>query len=123
MRRFISLFIAILMFILMQWSVRQINVHLAQTSQFFIFGYLGILVKIFGYQLIAILLLKDTLLVSSRKLSRTFIGLLGLFLVNALVMWLLLNHGVWLGKPYVPFAYVDGIVWMFGLMLAEYILK
>ena len=104
MRRFISLLIAIFVFVLMQWGVRQINVHLAQTYQFLIFGYLGILVKIFGYQLIAILLLRDTLLVNSRKLSRYFIGLLGLFLVNAFVMWLLLNHGVWLGKSYIPFA-------------------
>lgn len=123
MRRFISLLIAIFVFILMQWGVRQINIHIAQTSQFFVFANLGLLVKIYGYQLIAILLLKDTLLVNSRKLSRYFIGLVGLFLVNAFVMWLLLNHGVWLGRAYIPYAYIDGIVWMFGLLVAESLLK
>jgi len=38
-------------------------------------------------------------------------------------MWVLCNHGVWLNKVYIPFAYIDGIVWMVGLLLAEYVLN
>lgn len=123
MRRFISLLIAVLVFIAMQWGVKELNAIASATFQIFPFGYLAMLVRIFAYQLIAILLLKDTLLMNSRKLPRYFTGLVSLFLVNALVMWVLYNHGVWLNKAYIPFAYIEGVVWIFGLLMAEFLLN
>jgi hypothetical protein len=123
MRRFLSLLVAIVVFVGMQWAVGALNAYASQTFQVFPYGYLAMLVRIFGYQLIAILLLKDSLLMNSRKLPRTFTGLVTLFLVNALVMWVLYNHGIWLNRVYIPFAYIDGIVWMVGLLMAEYVLN
>ncbi len=123
MRRFISLLIAVVVFVAMQWGVKEINAIAVETYKMFPYGYLAMLVRIFGYQLIAILLLKDTLLMNSRKLPRYFTSLISLFLVNALVMWVLYNHGVWLNKAYVPLAYVEGVVWMTGLLLSEYLLN
>ena len=123
MRRFISLLIAVLVFITMQWGVRELNTIANVTSQIFPYGYLALLVRIFAYQLIAILLLKDSLLMNSRKLPRYFTGLISLFLVNALVMWVLYNHGIWLNKAYIPIAYVEGLVWIIGLLMAEFLLN
>lgn len=123
MRRFVSLIIAIFVFIAMQWGVQELNALAVATYQMFPLGYLVMLVRIFGYQLIAILLLKDSLLMNSRKPSRYFSGLVSLFLVNALMMWVLFNHGVWLNKAIIPYAYVEAVVWMLGLLLGEYLLK
>ncbi len=123
MRRFISLLIAVFVFVAMQWGVKELNAIASATYQIFPYGYLAMLVRIFAYQLIAILLLKDSLLMNSRKLPRYFTGLISLFLVNALVMWVLYNHGVWLNKAYVPIAYVEGLVWAFGLLMAEFLLN
>ena len=123
MRRFISLLIAVFVFVAMQWGVRELNAIANATSQIFPYGYLALLVRIFAYQLIAILLLKDTLLMNSRKLPRNFTGLISLFLVNALVMWVLYNHGIWLNKVYIPIAYIEGVVWMLGLLMSEFLLN
>ena len=60
---------------------------------------------------------------NSRKLPRYFTGLISLFLVNALVMWVLYNHGIWLNKAYIPIAYVEGLVWIIGLLMAEFLLN
>ena len=123
MRRFISLLIAVFVFVAMQWGVKEINAIAVDTYKMFPYGYLAMLVRIFGYQLIAILLLKDILLMNSRKLPRYFTGLISLFLVNAVVMWVLYNHAVWLNKSYIPLAYVEGVVWMLGLLMAEFLLN
>ena len=123
MRRFISLLIAVFVFVAMQWGVKEINAIAVETYKMFPYGYLAMLVRIFGYQLIAILLLKDTLLMNSRKLPRYFTGLISLFLVNALVMWVLYNHGIWLNKVYIPIAYIEGVVWMLGLLMSEFLLN
>lgn len=123
MRRFISLLIAVFVFVAMQWGVKELNAITAATYKMFPYGYLAMLVRIFGYQLIAILLLKDSLLMNSRKLPRYFTGLISLFLINALVMWVLFNHGIWLNKVYVPFAYIEGVVWILGLLMSEYLLN
>ena len=61
MRRFISLLIAVFVFVAMQWGVKEINAIAVETYKMFPYGYLAMLVRIFGYQLIAILLLKDIL--------------------------------------------------------------
>ena len=123
MRRFISLLIAALVFIGMQWGSQALHSLASAGEQIVPYGTLAILVRIFAYQIIAYLLLKNSLLLNSRKLPRYLTGLVSLFLVNALLMWALYNHHLWFNQEIIPFAYIEGSVWMMGLLIGEHLLN
>ena len=123
MRRFISLLIAGLVFIVMQWGSKELNALASAGEQIVPYGTLALLVQIFAYQIIAYLLLKANLILNSRKLPRYLTGLVSLFLVNALLMWALHNHSLWFNQVFIPFVYIEGIVWMMGLVIGEHLLN